>query len=86
MNVLVDNVLCEFDSQGYKKGPDVTGRIARVAWHHTVADHVNSGENFKVIGGGHVYIINYNEKTYKPQYALTFDQYLELKKEGKRYI
>jgi hypothetical protein len=65
MDVLVDNVLCEFDSQGYKIGKDVDGRRCRVAWHSTVAHHIRScGENFGVHGGGHKYVINYNKKTY----------------------
>jgi hypothetical protein len=87
MNTLIDNEFAVIDNQGYRIGKDIDGRVCRIAYHGYALSTPHSGrENFKVITTGHVYILNYNKETYKPKNALTFDQYIELKSEGKPYL
>lgn len=86
MKVLIDNVEGELVGV-HLMGFDVDGRRCRVADHGSVLDAPYQGrDNFKVITSGHVYILNYVKETYKPQNALTFEQYRQLKKEGKPYL
>ena len=66
MKVLIDNTEHEADKEGYVYGQDTTGRKCRVSFHSVIKNHSNRKlENFKVIGSGHVYIINYNKETYQ---------------------
>ena len=82
MVALVDNVETEFNG-AYAQGFDITGRKCNVSWHMVIEGHPTNRENFKVIGCGHVYVLNYNPNTYKPKSPLTFDEYLKEKQNGK---
>lgn len=77
MKVLIDGVEKEADPEGYVMGRDITGRIARASYHSAIRQFRDKPQNFKVITSGHVYILNYNQDTYKPKRPETFEQYLE---------
>ena len=81
MKALVDKIEEEFDSEGYLIGKEFSGCLGQpVAWHRlTVGGHRCFRENRKVIGSGHVYIMNYNPETYIPTHPETFDEYLQSK-------
>ena len=75
MLILIDKEEKEVDSSGYVYGKDIDGRTCRASWHRTLTSHHSNRENFKVLGGGHVYVINYNAKTYIPESPETFQEY-----------
>jgi hypothetical protein len=75
MKALIDKEFCIIDDGGYKRGNDLNGRNCRVAFHDVANRFRNSEDNFKVITSGHVYILNYNEKTYKAKRPETFEEY-----------
>jgi len=76
MNVLIDNIEKEF-LNGYVQGIDITGRKCNASYHIAILDHQTWGENFKLAGNGHVYVINYNKKTFVEKYPMTFEEYIE---------
>lgn len=78
MKVLIDNVEHTADVEGYVYGEDNTSRFS---FHSVIKNHAKIElENFKVIGSGHVYVINYNKETYKEKFPLTYKEYQESKK------
>lgn len=77
MKLLIDGVEKEADEHGYVMGRDITGRIVRASYHSVISIFRGKPQNFKVITSGHVYILNYNQDTYKPERPENFEQYLE---------
>jgi len=80
MKALLDNKPVEFD-YGYlmdKANPEAK-TLSRVAYHGAAQEHKASGENFKVITSGHVYVLNYNPETYKPSKPLNYKEYEEMR-------
>lgn len=81
MIALVDNEVTEFRGN--------------IRWENgvPVANHSNSfynvpyegNENFKFITGGHVYVANYNKKTFVSKPPMTFKEYRKMSKNNKDF-
>ena len=80
MKALIDGKLTEI-----KNGVQYENNIP-VASHATGLSKApyQGRENFRLITTGHVYILNYNEKTYQPKKPETFTEYLKMKSEEKK--
>lgn len=77
MKALIDNREVEH-SYGYEYGKDINGRRCKVAYHgqDVLEHHCSSGkENVKLVSQGHLYVLNYNKKTFVPSYPMTFEEY-----------
>jgi len=74
---LIDGVVTEHDGFCYTYGLDITKRKCRVSYQGTLSNFDSTQENRKVAGGGHVYVLNYNPKTYTPKYPETFEEFRE---------
>ena len=83
MKVLIDNVEKIIDKDGFEViNQWNTAFPVRVASHINALRGIPFGnkENFKVITGGHVYVLNYNPKTYVAEKPFTFSEYRETQK------
>ena len=71
MDVLIDGVPAKIDRECYqiKDG-------SRVAWHRSLHLKGSMPENSRVVGGGHLYVVNYNAETYKAKFPQTFEGFL----------
>jgi hypothetical protein len=74
--VLVDNVVKEHDGD-YILGINL-GRKVKVAFHGSdVLNHYIAvgKENVKLVTQGHLYVLNYNVKTFVPTYPMTYEEF-----------
>lgn len=55
------------------------------SFHRTIKNNYTDKENYKIIGGGHVYILNYNSETFNEKKPITFDEYLKMKQRDVSY-
>lgn len=79
---LIDGMAHEYDSEGYVYAHDLNGRVCRASYHPSIIEAHNRGENTKVITSGHVYVAKYNPETYVETRPRTFEEYLEMHRDG----
>lgn len=47
-----------------------------VSFHRILIEHI-PGKNQKIATGGHVYVLNYNPKTFVRKYPMTYNEFKE---------
>ena len=77
--ILIDGEEKEHDGL-YVYGLNIHGEKCRVSFHgYDVLEHhcAIKNENVKLVTKGHLYVLNYNSKTFIPTYPMTFKEYQE---------
>ena len=71
MKVLIDKRTVIVDN-----GYELNKQGQRIAFHSSLQS-VKFEENQKLVAGGHLYVLNYNPKTYQPKFPETYNEFIE---------